>query len=144
MAFNPGQGLSGTGLQSDDKIASSPARSCGRVSANDRPAGQSNRDQPMNLPMSKWTTLPKSKEEADHEVLARHGREPWDARVNQELPCVPVPRVNMMNSIPGYVPGVGATHGFGDDAGTLFVGSTINTGPRKPARNFDGGLSLSL
>jgi hypothetical protein len=28
--------------------------------------------------------------------------------------------------------------------GTLFVGSTINTGPRKPARNFDGGLCLSV
>ena len=81
-----------------------------------------------DLPMSQWATSPKSVQNREEEQNARHGREPWDSRVLQELPCVPIPRANMMNAVPGYVPGVGSRPGFDYDAGTLFVGNHINTG----------------
>ena len=55
--------------------------------------------------MSQWATSPKSVQNREEEQNARHGREPWDSRVLQELPCVPVPRANRMNAAPGYVPG---------------------------------------
>ena len=117
--------------------------------------------------MSQWATSPKSVQNREEEQNARHGREPWDSRVLQELPCVPVPRANMMNAVPGYVPGVGSRPGFDVDAGTLFVGNHINTGlvintshtiaaintryltpntthaaPRRTAPNFDGSVRV--
>ena len=120
-----------------------------------------------DLPMSQWATSPKSVQNREEEQNARHGREPWDSRVLQELPCVPIPRANMMNAVPGYVPGVSSRPGFDFDAGTLFVGNHINTGlvitashtiaaintryltpntthaaPRCTARNFDGSVRV--
>jgi len=71
-------------------------------------------------------------------------RPKWDNRVLADLPCVPIPRAYTAINIPGYVPGVGVTNGFGDDAGTLFIGPNsvreFAYSTRKAARSLTGGV----
>ena len=61
-----------------------------------------------------------------------------------DLPCVPIPRAYTAINIPGYVPGVGCTNGFGKDAGTLYVGPDsvreFAYSTRKAARTITGGI----
>lgn len=71
-------------------------------------------------------------------------RKKWDSRVLADLPCVPIPRAYTAINIPGYVPGVGCTNGFGKDAGTLYIGPDsvreFAYSTRKAARTLTGGI----